>query len=213
MKTIGVIINSRHQVQSYYSLKKMGGRQCPSDCVQWNPFEDLQLKLNVPSFMMREQRRIWRVTRWHSAFYGKMRHRSTTADHHLLETWTNVCISYIVGLGDVAYVFGNSVVMRVGDVEVGDGRDDRLTGWLWPDRILGIRVTFEVELWAFWYVSPPATNRASEIVFQPLALIRGYALMKDCTDWSETSCSRIIRPGVLGPEKYVSFVNGGWCLE
>ena len=41
------------------------------------------------------------------------------------------------------------------------------------------------------------------MVFQPLLLMRGYADMNACTVWLYNSCSRMIKPGCLGPVSQV----------
>lgn len=60
-------------------------------------------------------------------------------------------------------------------------------------------VTVDKESFALRYVLPLSAICATDMVLQPLDLMSGYASMKACTDWSLTSCSRTMRPGVLGP--------------
>lgn len=50
-----------------------------------------------------------------------------------------------------------------------------------------------------------------DFIVHPLALTEGYAAMKEATDWSESSCSRIIKPGDLGPGNKVSVMHMCQC--
>jgi hypothetical protein len=36
-------------------------------------------------------------------------------------------------------------------------------------------------------------------VFQLFDFIKGYAAMNEATDWSDSSCSNMMRPGLFGP--------------
>lgn len=67
-------------------------------------------------------------------------------------------------------------------------------------------VTGEARSSAFWYTPRPSAW-ASDTTFQPLETMRGYALIKLATDKSDNSCSRITRPGVLGPCVFTTFSN------
>ena len=60
-------------------------------------------------------------------------------------------------------------------------------------------MTGPFELGEFWYGAAPE-SWAAETMFQPLDFITGCALIKASTAWSESSCSRMMRPGFLGPE-------------
>jgi len=56
-----------------------------------------------------------------------------------------------------------------------------------------------VLLLAFWYDALWPSNCARDIMFQLFCCITGYADMKVATDWFDSSCSRIISPGLFGP--------------
>lgn len=43
-------------------------------------------------------------------------------------------------------------------------------------------------------------------MFQLFCFMTGYAATKDATDWFESSCSRMMSPGLLGPVNH-------WCME
>lgn len=60
-------------------------------------------------------------------------------------------------------------------------------------------VTASKLLAAFWYAVVPCTIWVTDVVFQLFAFITGYAAMNAATDSSDNSCSRMMRPGLLGP--------------
>ena len=65
-------------------------------------------------------------------------------------------------------------------------------------------VTSEPELAAFWYEVPLDMTSANDLNDQPLPAICGKELMNPLTVMSDVSCSRTMRPGLLGmPRKRV----------
>ena len=65
-------------------------------------------------------------------------------------------------------------------------------------------VTAEPELAAFWYEVPLDMTSANDLNDQPLPAICGKELMNPLTVMSDVSCSRTMRPGLLGmPRKRV----------
>jgi hypothetical protein len=65
--------------------------------------------------------------------------------------------------------------------------------------IMSTALTGPELLSAFWYDALWPISCASDIMFQPFCCITGYADMKVATDWLDSSCSRIISPGLFGP--------------
>lgn len=61
--------------------------------------------------------------------------------------------------------------------------------------------SFEEESKAFWYERPSLTTWARDENVHPLVAMRGNELMNAVIVRSVISCSRIISPGVFGPEK------------
>lgn len=59
-------------------------------------------------------------------------------------------------------------------------------------------ITVDSDPCEFWYGKLPA-SWAAEVTFQPLDFISGYEVMNAWTAWLDNSCSRMIRPGFLGP--------------
>lgn len=80
----------------------------------------------------------------------------------------------------------------------GADEDDDPDGGGLPTRIPA-GVTFDEESFALRYVLPLPAICATDMGVKPLDLMSGYASIKACTDWSLDSCSRTMRPGVLGP--------------
>ena len=59
-------------------------------------------------------------------------------------------------------------------------------------------VTVPSSPFAFWYAEPPSSS-ATLTIFQPLLWIKGNAVMNALTVSFVSSCSRGMRPGLLGP--------------
>lgn len=63
----------------------------------------------------------------------------------------------------------------------------------------------ESTLAAFWYALPSSeTSWDTDIMSQPLDFMTGYAALNAATDWLESSCSKMMRPGDLDPMTIVS---------
>lgn len=78
--------------------------------------------------------------------------------------------------------------VEVGDTELLDGSGR-----------IPIIVTGLVDELAFWYIRPSLTTSVTDRKVHPFAAMRGYTAMNPPTVISEFVCSRITRPGLLGP--------------
>jgi hypothetical protein len=70
---------------------------------------------------------------------------------------------------------------------------------LWTSRMSSILWTASVLLAEFWYDALLPRSCARDASFQLFSFITGYPAMKDATDWSDNSCSSIMRPGLFEP--------------
>ena len=138
-------------------------------------------------------------TRTHGRHDEKARRADTTAaTRDAIKAWCETLDAPLdlvegVGVEDVdieLVVLGAAVV--VDDVDAG-----ALTK-------IPFFVTAEPELAAFWYEVPLDMTSANDLNDQPLPAICGKELMNPLTVMSDVSCSRIMRPGLLGmPRKRV----------